>query len=151
MTFFFSPWNLGKMNPFGRAYFSDGLVQPPTRYLKVKIDGLPMPKGRLGFRVLINQYVGTVSHLRFDCCKGINMVNVSKYASPMDASWVMESLRFRFFWRGTTGETSRCVTLPLAVKAALKPPSCPLAPWRRCPPKMLGESSEALKKEAWLY
>ena len=27
----FSPRKLGKMNPFGRAYFSDGLVQPPTR------------------------------------------------------------------------------------------------------------------------
>ena len=27
--FYFHP-NLGKMNPFWRAYFSDGLVQPPT-------------------------------------------------------------------------------------------------------------------------
>ena len=25
-----SPWKLGKMNPFWRAYFSKGLVQPPT-------------------------------------------------------------------------------------------------------------------------
>ena len=29
--FLFSPRNLGKMNPFWRAYFSNGLVQPPTR------------------------------------------------------------------------------------------------------------------------
>ena len=28
--FVFSPRTLGKMNPFWRAYFSDGLVQPPT-------------------------------------------------------------------------------------------------------------------------
>ena len=28
--FCFSPRKLGKMNPFWRAYFSDGLVQPPT-------------------------------------------------------------------------------------------------------------------------
>ena len=32
----------------------------PWKYLKVKIDGWPIPKGRLVFRVLINQYVGTV-------------------------------------------------------------------------------------------
>ena len=29
--FLFSPQKLGKMNPFWRAYFSNGLVQPPTR------------------------------------------------------------------------------------------------------------------------
>ena len=29
--FLFSPRKLGKMNPFWRAYFSKGLVQPPTR------------------------------------------------------------------------------------------------------------------------
>ena len=29
--FLCSTRNLGKMNPFWRAYFSDGLVQPPTR------------------------------------------------------------------------------------------------------------------------
>ena len=40
-------------------------------FLKVKIDGLPIPKGRLGFRVLKNQYVGTVNFL-LNCCKGIN-------------------------------------------------------------------------------
>ncbi len=28
--FLFSPRKLGKMNPFWRAYFSNGLVQPPT-------------------------------------------------------------------------------------------------------------------------
>ena len=31
--FLFSPRNLGKMNPFWRAYFSKGLVQPPTRVI----------------------------------------------------------------------------------------------------------------------
>ena len=30
--FLFSPLFLGKMNPFWRAYFSKGLVQPPTSY-----------------------------------------------------------------------------------------------------------------------
>ena len=29
----FSPRKLGKMNPFWRSYFSDGLVQPPTKFL----------------------------------------------------------------------------------------------------------------------
>ena len=29
---YFHPKNLGKMNPFWRAYFSNGLVQPPTSY-----------------------------------------------------------------------------------------------------------------------
>ena len=28
----FSPRTLGKMIPFSRAYFSKGLVQPPTRW-----------------------------------------------------------------------------------------------------------------------
>ena len=30
--FLFSPRTLGKMNPFWRSYFSDGLVQPPTSW-----------------------------------------------------------------------------------------------------------------------
>ena len=30
-VFLFSPRKSGKMNPFGGAYFSKGLVQPPTR------------------------------------------------------------------------------------------------------------------------
>ena len=31
--FLFSPRKLGKMNPFWRSYFSNGLVQPATRYI----------------------------------------------------------------------------------------------------------------------
>ena len=38
-------------------------------YLKVKIDGLPIPKGGLVKGPKINQYVGTVSHLLFRYCK----------------------------------------------------------------------------------
>ena len=33
--FLFPPRSLGKMNPFWRAYFSIGLVQPPTRFPKL--------------------------------------------------------------------------------------------------------------------
>ena len=35
--FLFSPRKLGKMNPFWRAYFSTGLVQPPTRTVADKV------------------------------------------------------------------------------------------------------------------
>ena len=41
--FFFSPRNLGKMNPFWRAYFSDGLVQPPTRITYVTVTTWIIP------------------------------------------------------------------------------------------------------------
>ena len=37
--FLCSPRNLGKMNPFWRAYFSKGLVQPPTSYVLWVDDG----------------------------------------------------------------------------------------------------------------
>ena len=35
-------------------------------YFKVKIDGLPIPEGRLVKGPYINQYVGTVSHVLFE-------------------------------------------------------------------------------------
>ena len=41
--FFFHPENLGKMNPFWRAYFSNGWLKPPTRLccfdLLVQVQG----------------------------------------------------------------------------------------------------------------
>ena len=40
------------------AFMSRCLVD--SHDLKVQIDGLPIPKGRLVIRVLINPYVGTV-------------------------------------------------------------------------------------------
>ena len=32
---------LGKMNPFWRSYFSNGLVQPPTNYSEIAVDYSP--------------------------------------------------------------------------------------------------------------
>ena len=44
--FLFSPRNLGKMNPFWRAYFSNGLVQPPTRSTVISLlGGIPSKFG----------------------------------------------------------------------------------------------------------
>ena len=37
--FLFSPRNLGGRFPFGRAYFSDGLVQPPRWPVMITRDG----------------------------------------------------------------------------------------------------------------
>ena len=41
---YFHPECLGKMNPIWRAYFSDGLVQPPTSHVAALEDTPPPPQ-----------------------------------------------------------------------------------------------------------
>ena len=47
--FYFHPENLWKMNPFWRAYFSDGLVQPPASWLHHGFTALLIPRDPITF------------------------------------------------------------------------------------------------------
>ena len=57
--FLFSPRKLGKMNPFWRAYFSDGLVQPPTIWVFPKIEVPPNHPILIGFSLINHPFWGT--------------------------------------------------------------------------------------------
>ena len=58
--FLFSPWKLGKMNPVWRAYFSNGVVQPPSRLVK----GPYKPICKDCFLLLFNYCTNTTNRIR---------------------------------------------------------------------------------------
>ena len=103
--FLFSPRKLGKMIPFWRAYFSDGLVQPPTSH----------PIWNVEIIWYIPYHPCMVYLPTFGCFQWWNMVNVGKYtnqmmpppALPSKAIWSWSILASRRNWKKGRPEPSR--------------------------------------------